>query len=363
MHLLESQNLYPDCLLMQLNLKPTESDKFDLELNLSFNEQWQSLLNGRLKFGLKGGQFSLNLNNAKIYTETPEFGQVFNIILLENHNNLSWRLALKTSHSVFKGNLEAIKLGSISPEASPVNLTAIFTVSVADISLTDAEGLWKHDISPNKHAILERKLAQFLWKTKFNPYVSRVQWGTENAQLQPKSSPLEESSLSRQDLEELQGIIDTVYGAKTDNFLELAKIAQLNPLKDLAGGNLLGVELSGVDLSCAILSQVNLRGADLTDADLSEADLENAKLSGADLSGAYLSNTNFRNANLHKASLALANLIGADLREANLVEVNLSQANLSAAEVQGARFGDNPGLTSDMLSNLQKRGAVISQQN
>jgi uncharacterized protein YjbI with pentapeptide repeats len=362
--LLESHNLYPHCLSLELNLSAIDQGQFNLYVNLNFHEHWQSLLNGRIKFGLKGGRLTLKLDHAAIALAPPQFGEAFTITTQANPQQVHWQLALSTSQSVFKGSLEEINLGTVTITQEPVNLRGIFAVFLADISLTDAEGLWRHDISPNKHGILERKLAQFLWQTKLTPYLSWVQWGEEKTKSSTEWSEIPDKSGSGQDLAQLQYLINTVYLAKTNDFRELAQLAQLNPLTDLAGGNLLGAELSGVGLGGANLYHVNLRGADLTDADLSEANLKQAKLSGADLSGAYLGNATLTQANLHKASLALANLIRADLRGANLQEVNLSQANLSGARVEGAKFGDNPGMTTVLAESLRERGAeFIAQSN
>lgn len=359
MQLLKSQNLYPDCITLNLDLISTEKTQFELYANLDFNQQWKSLLNGRIKFGLKGGKLNVKLDNSEIKISQGNFGEAFTVISQTTPTHASWTLALKTSQWVYQGSLSQIKLGTISLTQSPAHLTAIFEVYPSDISITDAEGLWKHDISPNKHGVLERKLALFLWEKKFTPYLSWIQLGEQNTPVWEGLNTSEQNLLTSESLAELQGVIKQVYQAPTDDLLELAQIAQLNPLQDFAGGNLLATTLSGVQLGGANLYHINLRGAVLTDADLGEADLNHGKLSGADLSGAYLGNANLSYSDLHKASLALTNLIGADLRGANLTEVNLSQANLSGAIVEGTRFADNTGLSPQMKQELQQRGAII----
>lgn len=359
MRLLESQNLYPECLCLDLNLNPITGRQFDLDVSLNFSQQWQSLLDGRIKFGLKGGKLSLKLEQGAIALTDADFGEAFTTTTQITATEPSWRLDLKTSQSVFQGNLEAINLGKISKSGDGFHLTAIFAIFAPDLSLTDAEGLWKHDINPNQHGVLERKLAQFLWQTKFTPYLSRVQWGTGTRKTGGEWEDLTDKPGYDAHLSQLKALIEAVYRAKTNDFWELARLAGLNPRTDFAGGNLLGAELSGLELGGANLYHVNLRGADLTDADLSEANLNHARLSGADLSGAYLGSANLSHANFHRASLALANLIGADLRGANLQEANLSQANLSGARVEKAIFGDNPGMTPALEESLQARGAKI----
>jgi uncharacterized protein YjbI with pentapeptide repeats len=370
---LETQNHYPACLGMELTLQPVQSDSPDshsveLYLTLEFDEQWQLLLGGRVKFGIKGGELHLELDSS-----TRVVGQFDDPLPLPSSDlpslrvtvrspsatALVWAFTVEGSEPILKGAIASWKLATLEMPEKPERLTARFVVGQTDVSLTDAEGLWKHDISPNKHAILERKLARSLWEHRLKPYLSTAQLSYRALEPNPEANPTHEEAILR--LPELQPIIDRLSAANTDNFLELAAIANLDPTRDFAGGNLLAANLSGLDFSGANLSQANFRGADLSDADLSEADLSGAKLRGADLSGAYLGNANLSNADLLRASLALANLGGANLSGANLSEANLSSANLGHANVEGATFGQNPGLTEELKLHLQQRGAMIRE--
>ncbi|WP_013320362.1 pentapeptide repeat-containing protein [Gloeothece verrucosa] len=360
MYRLAAQNLYPECIFLNLEAIPKGQHQFDLYASLDFNEQWKSLLNGQIKFGLKGGKLSLKLDDTAMAISDANFGEAFTVTSQFTPNHSSWTLTLKTSQWVFKGSLSQVKLGTITVSELPSHLTALFEVYPSDISITDAEGLWKHDISPNKHGVLERKLALFLWERRFTPYMSWVQLASDEKQIEKEIAQRNENAITPESLAELQEIIRLVYEAKTNDLRELAQIAGLHPLQDFAGGNLLAGELSGVQLGGANLYHINLRGAVLTDADFGEADLNHAKLTGVDLSGAYLGNANLSYSNLHKSSLALANLIGADLRGANLKEANLSQANLSGAKVEAALFAENLGMTEEMKESLLARGAIIS---
>ena len=100
-------------------------------------------------------------------------------------------------------------------------------------------------------------------------------------------------------------LIDQVINAKTDDFFEIARIFDLNPLTDFAGADLHETNLKGKNLqganfkktnfSSANLSHTDLRGADLSYADLSGADLRNADLRGANLDYARVENAMFRN--------------------------------------------------------------------
>jgi hypothetical protein len=361
MRLLESYNPYPDCISMQLEAVPASGETYlghlDLYLTIQFNEQWKSLLNGRIKFGLKGGELKLKLENGEISSVNSDRNPLFQITITSSPKNLSLRFAPKPGESMLKGSLEQMKLGTLT--ATPDHLTATFEIVGSDISLTDAEELWRHDISPNKHGILERAIALFLLETRFKPYLSWTQLGSCESVAWQALVKEREDTLNPHYLSQIKHLIQRIYDAETDNFLELAKLAGLNPLEDLVGGNFLAVNLNSIELSSANLYRANFRGADLTDVDFNEANLSYARLSGADLSGAYLGNANLSYSDLHCASLALANLIGADLTGANLQEVNLSNANLSGATVSQAKFRNNPGLTEEVRLSLKERGAII----
>lgn len=413
---LESENKCPDCLWMQLEGIPvqsssTDTQQLDLYLTINFNEQWFPLLGGRVKFGLKGGELRLKLENGEIPLTARELNGSFDLCVEQQRQqqesietqssveaavaqskpevqnkldtqsttgktaqsqltscqvstkgsqaNPAWVFEEKRHKSVLKGLLKKTKLGTVDVKSQPCSIEATFEVSAPDVYLTDAENLWHHDISPNKHAVLERKLVLFLLETQLKPYLSWVQLGYESPVSRPSVVETGNEAIASQSPQQLQDLIGRISEAKTSNFLELAKLSGLNPVMDFAGGNLLGANLSGLDLSGANLCHANLRGAELDDADLSEANLSHANLSGADLSGAYLGNVDLSHADLHRASLALANLSGANLSGANLIEANLSNTNLSGANVGEARFGKNPGISEEAKLNLKERGAIF----
>ena len=364
MRLLESHNKYPECLLMELEAIPlssgtTDTEEFDLYLTVNFNEQWESLLDGRIKFGLKSGQLRLRWENLDVSVVAPELDGGLAIATVNSQETTNWVFHPPQGKTLLKGLSKQGKLGTCKILAKPFRLKTIFAVSGQDISLTDTEGLWRHDISPNKHAVLERKLALFLLENKFKPYLSWTQLGSQEDRSWQIGKEDKDKGMVTQATWQLKEVIDRVYEAKTDNFLELAKITNLDPAQDFAGGNFLAADLSGVELNNTNLYLTNFRGADLTDADLSEASLSHAKLSGADLSGAYLENANLSYTDLHRASLAIANLIAADLSGANLTDANLSNANLTSAKVSPARFGHNPGISEEMKLSLIERGAIF----
>jgi len=347
-------NRYPEWLSLQLEAIPIKAQEYDLFLTLNCREQWQDFLAGKIKWGIKGGLLKVTSDNCEIVPSLHYPENAFHISISEASAELVWTFSLKTSQFAFNGSLEALRLGTVTFLESSSRLSATFILAPEEISITDTEGLWKHDITPNKHGILERKIAQCL-------YFSQLQGDVSGVQLSFEKMPLEPISVEpRSDyLVPLKEMISQVYHAETNDLFSLAKLTDLDPNQDLAGGSLLGMELSGVQWGGANLYHINLRGTNLTDADLSEANLSYAKLSGADLSGAYLGSANLSYAHLNKASLALSNLIGANLQGANLEGANLSNANFSGAIVLEAQFGNNVGMTEEMQQSLRARGAKI----
>ncbi len=363
MRLLELENRYPDFVSIQLETSTAQSNtnepgQFYLYFNISFNPQWQSLLDGRVKLGLKGGKLNLTLDNGEFIAINREIaGKLVLTADRTTQTNASWLLGSEAGTAILTGFFERIELGTIKAIA-PCRLAVTFAVDPADVCVTDTEDLWSHNISPNKHAVLERKLSLFLWENQLTPYLSWAQLASgELPSWQSLGKKTRQAIISSR-LSELQDLIKQIYAAKTNNLPELTKLAGLNPLTDLAGGNLLGADLSGIDLSGANLIRANLRGANLTDADLSEANLSHAKLSGADLSGAYLYNADLSYADLHRASLVLANLSDVNLNHANLEEANLSNTNLRGIKAAGAKFGNNPGISPQLKLSLQQQGAI-----
>jgi len=359
-HLLESQNPYPEWVELDLKgiFEPSEKT-FSLSLGLNYQDQWRSLLGGRVKLALKTGIFKLKLISGEFIPFSEQRDNI-SVVTKNNTQEFAWQLFPPRGKSFLDQVNPEIPLGKIILKEQPCYLTGTWEINPADLSITDAENLWRHDLSPNKHGILERVLARFLVHHYFTSQVCSVQYAIADSipQHDPITPKIPEASAEK--LGELQTIIDQIYEADTQNLAELAQIAGLNLKKDLAGGNFLGAVLNGVELNRANLSRSNFRGAILTDADLSEANLSNANLSGADLSGAYLESANLQNADFHKASLALVNLISSNLSHANLIQTNIINANFSGATLTETLFGDNPGITDTIKENLQQRGAKFS---
>lgn len=101
-------------------------------------------------------------------------------------------------------------------------------------------------------------------------------------------------------------VIEQVTVAQTDNLLELAELAGLDPAIDLAGADLGRTDLSHANLVAADLSYCDLSYANLTAADLSYANLSQANLTAADLDNAKLTGANFDGAIFQPKSIAPA---------------------------------------------------------
>lgn len=367
------KNRYPDYLTVTLAAVPLVDTTFsqssadanslpplDLQLTLKFGHHWEVQAEHRAQFGLTGGVLTLGIEQGRLQPSlavaaAPEMPIRVRRVT-EGPQTYEWQLVSTADLTALDGTIAALSLGQLHPDSTDCRVLIAFTVAAPDIHLTAAEGLWRHDISPNKHAILERKLVWTLVEPRFHPYLSWAQI-SYTADRSPVTAlvptPIEVS------LQTIQPVIDQIMAAASDRLPDLAALAELDLLRDFAGGNLRGTNLNGLDLSGAKLDRANLRGADLSDADLSDASLRDAKLSGADLSGAYLSNADLRHSDFYRASLALATLSGADLEGANLREANLSSTHLGHAQVKHARFGQNPGLTGESEQSLRSRGAIF----
>ncbi len=366
------------CLSIELTgtpiLDPPKDTAFlDLNLTLHFQEVWQEVLGGRFKFGLTGGKLILNLENATLpegvglLTELAEIAsgpsqaiscQVTTGTPTPSH----WILDITGDGSILKGSLGLLKLARLQVRGTPVRVQATFQVTAANILMVESEGLWPHDINPNQHGILERLLTRSLVERQFQPHLTRTELHYTGS---PSAATAVSEAPPHRDLSPIVEAIAPILDATTDNFIELAKLAGMDPTRDFAGAKLWGCNLQGLDLSGAELPGVKLRGADLSDIDLSEANLAGAKLAGADASGALLSDANLSGADLHRCSLALASLSGASLKNANLQEASLSNANLSDADLSGANLAGadlhQAGLVMTNLTNTNLTGANVNQ--
>ena len=302
----------------------------DLAVGLKLSEGEFPLGEGKVKYGFTGGTLKIDLRSAHFTDFSEVIQDYLPITKMPTMTHPTWKFALPAGLHILERDAERIPLGSITPMAENWSVDASLTIGKSELLITEVDGLWRHDLRPNKQAILHRKIALFLVENYLpSPLISI-----------PMDASLTEKKTSPKTTEtsDLLSTIEDLIQAESNDFFDLCEIANLNPRLDFAGANLRGTILRGLDLSGANWSRVNLRGAELTDVDFSQGNLQGAKLSGADLSGAYLSNANLKNTDFHRASLALANLSGANLQGANLQAANLSQTNLNDCDLDGATF-------------------------
>jgi hypothetical protein len=230
--LIESKpnNRCPDCLWMEIHSEAIQhssfnpfskqpSNQIELHLTIQFNEQWCKLLAGRVKFGIKGGELRLKLDNGKIPPDSRDLCGSFNLEVpikrgrkdakedkasfeigskggkcSDDHKETSenvdefefiafqvttkgsdtepaWVFEEKQGERVLKCLLKETKLATMSVTAKPCVVRAKFEVSAKDFQLTDAEGLWSN-LSPVRRTTVNEFLVRCFLKEKIQPYLS-----------------------------------------------------------------------------------------------------------------------------------------------------------------------------------------------
>ncbi len=218
---------------MKLEAIPSQSEKqsqstttqLNLHLTIQFNEQQEQLLEGRIKFGLKGGKLSVKLKNGKISLSSNHLSGSYKLAIqqerqqeksenqsldtslsegkLEGKTNPTpknttgrtdniqftdcqvtikgseeipvWVIGVESTESVLKGLLKNALLATINVKAKPCYVEAIFHVLPQDVCLSEAEGIWPQNISKKRRLIIERAIVRHFFKRKLMPYLSRQQ--------------------------------------------------------------------------------------------------------------------------------------------------------------------------------------------
>ena len=167
-----------------------KSEQIDLPITIEFNEQWESLEGGRVKFGLKGGTLRLNLENAQIpdklrnltglkeleerqANENFKLSSMCRITMHGSELNPAWLFELQIGSQVLKGALPNEKLGTLTVNNQPCCVEATFEVELKYVLITGVEGLWPENTSRNKEIMLEASARKKLWNSKLQPYLSR----------------------------------------------------------------------------------------------------------------------------------------------------------------------------------------------
>jgi hypothetical protein len=236
------ENKFPDCLKLEISgeivdksllasLKNPEPEKINLFVRINFHEQWidfpsESMKFGRAKFGLRGGELRLKLENGKMPSESisealkkfPEselsgerqvvredenksqFEGSFNLGLFKigfkvgrehrQKDSISDKFPIKIAQISHKGeddqpvwvfenqtgepvwikNLAGC-LGEMLIEDIPLIVKATFTIEASQVKITSLENIFSEDI--NKQSVFRAGLAPLILYHKMKPYLSR----------------------------------------------------------------------------------------------------------------------------------------------------------------------------------------------
>lgn len=185
------QDNFPDCLSMKLEGILIKSEQIDLPITIYFNEQWQSVEGGRVKFGLKGGTLKLKLENGQIFenlrnltglkeleerqvNENFQFPSICQITTDGSEFNPAWVFEVKIGSQVLKGALPKENLGTLTVNNQPCCVEATFEVVLRCLHITGVEGLWAEKDSINKQRIAQAKARKDLCES-LQPYLSRAE--------------------------------------------------------------------------------------------------------------------------------------------------------------------------------------------
>ena len=143
MECLEFHNLYPDCACLELAVIPQQSGaappkQFDLYLTLSFGQQEQQLLEGRICFGLKGAKLQLKLENSETSGIDTTLGDLWQVKAIASSNHPTWNFNPQPGDSCLRGSLPQLKLATVQVTDQPCTIIATLETSLSDIYLADA---------------------------------------------------------------------------------------------------------------------------------------------------------------------------------------------------------------------------------
>ncbi|GBL12367.1 hypothetical protein MSj_03883 [Microcystis aeruginosa Sj] len=238
----EHDNKCPECLHLEISGEPvaseskgvfsrfkkSEPEAFSLSVRINFNQQWLDFSFGRVKFGLRGGELRLKLENGQMPSElrnealkkilareleierqlggeqesksqlevsaTPDLskaslkgvgeqrrkesqGDKFQLKIAQishkgANNQPVWVFENRTGEPVLIGEL-ANSLGKMLIAGVPWSVEATFTPEMRQVVITGLENLFKDDISGHKLNVFELAVAKSFLKHKTQPYLSR----------------------------------------------------------------------------------------------------------------------------------------------------------------------------------------------
>lgn len=195
--------------------------KHHLYLTIRFGEHREKIRGGYVTFGLKQGVLKVVLSNGKIPLETIELANEFEVAVevqniqgktTEKHGSASlavtggvstgakeaetttamvkqkvyqvilqgteeapvWIFKAQNKELFLTGLLKQTKLGTLE-NTNPGYVKATFKSSIRDVVLVTGEGLYPKNISRNKRAIIEQKIAHYLLKSKLDSCLSQIE--------------------------------------------------------------------------------------------------------------------------------------------------------------------------------------------
>jgi len=196
----EHDNKYPECLHLKISgeplapeskglfspLKKSDPEAIALSVRINFNQQWLDFSFGRVKFGLRGGELRLKLENGQMPSELrneqrqkKSQGDKFQLKIAQiSHKGADeqpvWVFENKSGEPVLIGEL-ADCLGKMLIKNKDIScgVEATFTPEMRQVVITGLENLFKDDISGHKLNVFELGFAKLFLKHKTQPYLSR----------------------------------------------------------------------------------------------------------------------------------------------------------------------------------------------
>ncbi|OYQ61987.1 hypothetical protein B9G53_24505 [Pseudanabaena sp. SR411] len=206
-----------------------DKNRIDLSLVLRFGKYLENIPLGSVTFGLKGGHLKLSIKNGKIPTKSCYPNQLFDNLEVEiqteqgkenqfgvevsnsqkdgisgkgifggkqlskqsqkvkfsasqvtisgTEENPTWTFNNRKDNStfeVFEGQYSIPKLGILQILQRTCEVEARFEVSLKDIYVTDASGLYSPNMDRDSQVVLDRAIANLFLKHRLGSYLSKV---------------------------------------------------------------------------------------------------------------------------------------------------------------------------------------------
>lgn len=173
------ENRCPDCLFINIEAFTNEyfsPQQIELNLTICFNEQWEDLDIGRVKFGIRSGDFRISLRNAMIpYKFRKLKTKNCYISTKGSEERPVWEFKVKeSSESILKLLLDDVQLATVQTTDNSPGLEAVFEISINDLVITDIEGVFDSSTNVNKQCIIRNEIINYL-QSKVKPYMSKLE--------------------------------------------------------------------------------------------------------------------------------------------------------------------------------------------